>query len=1019
MATTGSNPEREIFEAALEIAAPAERDAYLRRACGEDESLLHRVRALLQADESAGGFLPDHPGLQPTLRAEVVAGEASGQTIGRYKLLEQIGEGGFGIVYMAEQTEPVKRRVALKVIKPGMDSRQVIGRFEAERQALALMDHPHIAQVFDAGATGAGLPYFVMELVKGIPITTFCRERALDLAGRLNLFLDCCGAVQHAHQKGIIHRDLKPSNLLVTLHGDKPVVKVIDFGIAKAIAQPLTDKTVFTQFQQFMGTPAYMSPEQAALSGLDVDTRSDVYSLGVLLYELLTGGPPFDSKELLSAGLDGMRRMICEQEPARPSTRLTQSRTESRTRSPAEAAAGTHLSAFASDLDWITMKALEKNRARRYGSAEDLAREIQRYLADEPVLARPPSLTYRVQKFVRRNRALVVGGTAIAGLLIVATAVSSTLALRLNRANRQVTLESETSADMLGFFTHDLIGQEGRPREEIRDLTLRAAVAQASATLGDRFPDRPDIERRIRIQLGDILRSLDDERQAREEYRKALALPAVGGPDLASKDRVMLLRSIAQCSFALQDFETAVGALQEAQAIAGAAIHPGEGLDVWLQMTEALTPASVDPQMAAENVAAKLEGWKGSRPYEGARPSYLGTVVITHVEFQQYEAALAAVRDLLHDEYWPMKPLESSTLGPYIFLAQIRCAMKDVDGARSLMDEITRLHAQSQSDAPEPSPLLLRIQGMIRTEEGDLQAGEDALRQALAVPITGSHERIREHHRILSMMPLARNLVRQDRSAEAEELVQEGLALAEQSVWRKGDESLVVRTAIDVAAAQGKWREALAYGLLDPAHPATSAQSLLLRRFLGPPDAFIAERRQALQAAADSDDRLVLSALLRAAALRPAESDAPYLPLISTFMDRLQDRLADSSPALQDETHLALAAAARLNGDGSALLANAAAVSDMDPLLHAQAQMVAGLGRLLLDDRSRATESLQSGERRYPLLTDHPPNPPGHRWADHLHARLLRDELHTGLADTKQAEAEPGPDLAPIAAGSP
>ena len=327
--------------------------------------------------------------------------EKPGDRIGRYKLLQQIGEGGCGVVYMADQEEPVKRRVALKVIKPGMDSKQVLARFEAERQALALMDHPNIAKVLDAGATDNGRPYFVMELVKGIPITRYCDEKQLTTDSRLKLFVLVCQAIQHAHQKGIIHRDIKPSNILVADHDGTPVPKIIDFGIAKATTdQRLTDKTLFTAFEQFIGTPAYMSPEQATLSGLDVDTRSDIYSLGVLLYELLTGKTPFDAKELLAKGLDEIRRVIREVEPQRPSTRLsTLEAGEQTTVAHQRQCEPPKLqSVIRGDLDWIVMKALEKDRTRRYETANGFAVDIQRHLNNEPVLACPPSNLYRFQK---------------------------------------------------------------------------------------------------------------------------------------------------------------------------------------------------------------------------------------------------------------------------------------------------------------------------------------------------------------------------------------------------------------------------------------------------------------------------------------------------------------------------------------------------------------------------------------------------------------------------------------------
>src|SRR5213594_2858824 len=365
--------------------------------------------------------------------------EKPGDRIGRYRLLQELSHGGCGVVYMAEQEEPVRRKVALKVIKLGMDTRQVVARFEAERQALALMGHPNIAKVLDAGATETGRPYFVMELVRGIKITEFCDEKSVPTADRLKLFTQVCHAIQHAHQKGIIHRDIKPSNILVTVNDGVPVPKIIDFGIAKATAGPLTDKTLFTAFEQFIGTPAYMSPEQAEMTSLDIDTRTDIYSLGVLLYELLTGRPPFDPSELLQSGLDEMRLTIREKEPDRPSTRLsTMAEGELTTVAKhrhTEAPRLIHL--VRGDLDWIVMKCLEKDRTRRYETANGLASDIQRHLNDEPVVARPPSTAYRFQKLVRRNKLAFAAASAVAVALVVGAAVSTWQAIRATHFRRQ------------------------------------------------------------------------------------------------------------------------------------------------------------------------------------------------------------------------------------------------------------------------------------------------------------------------------------------------------------------------------------------------------------------------------------------------------------------------------------------------------------------------------------------------------------------------------------------------------
>jgi WD40 repeat protein/serine/threonine protein kinase len=474
-----------IFNAALAFNA-AERPIYLAGACGDNLALRQRVEDLLRAHEASPGFLPEAPpSSRPTIKLEFAAAEdeAVGQTIGRYKLLEKLGEGGCGVVYVAEQTEPVRRRVALKVIKLGMDTKAVVARFEAERQALALMDHPNIAKILDAGTTGTGRPFFVMELVKGIPITRYCDESNLSTVKRLGLFVQVCQAIQHAHQKGIIHRDIKPTNVLVADHDGVPVPKVIDFGIAKATNdQRLTDKTLYTAFEQFIGTPAYMSPEQAKLSGLDIDTRSDIYSLGVLLYELLTGTTPFEARRLLAAGLDEIRRIIREEEPVRPSTRLhtldaAEQTTVAKHRQtdPPKLA---HL--IRGDLDWIVMKALEKDRGRRYETANGLAMDIQRHLNSEPVVACPPSNFYRFQKLVSRNKLVFAAGAAVGAAILVGLTVSTFLFIQERRAHtRALAAEHDQSQLRLEAVAESKKAKSEAERAQAAERTAAAAAQRA------------------------------------------------------------------------------------------------------------------------------------------------------------------------------------------------------------------------------------------------------------------------------------------------------------------------------------------------------------------------------------------------------------------------------------------------------------------------------------------------------------------------------------------------------------
>jgi hypothetical protein len=490
---SGQEREEVLFALALEKPA-AERAAFLDAVCGGDAALRQRLEALLAAhDEPDEWPQAGASASKTTIKVELadVPDEAVGQMLGRYKLLEKVGEGGRGVVYVAEQQKPVRRRVALKVIKLGMDTRQVVARFEAERQALAMMDHPNIAKVLDAGSTESGRPYFVMELVRGIKITNYCDQNNLSTRERIDLFIKVCHAIQHAHQKGIIHRDIKPSNILVTMHDGVPVPKVIDFGIAKATEGRLTEHTVYTQLHQFVGTPAYMSPEQAEMSGLDIDTRSDIYSLGVLLYELLAGSTPFDAKELMSMGIDAMRKTIREKEPARPSTKLATLHGKERTTAAKRRSVDSSKlgSLLRGDLDWIVMKCLEKDRTRRYDTANGLAADLNRHLKNEPVVACPPSAAYRFQKAFRRNKLVFTAATAVTAALVLGIIASTWQSVRATRAKQEaLAAEAQALKSQASEKTQrELAEQEAKQAEEAREIAdseshaARRTAAEADA----------------------------------------------------------------------------------------------------------------------------------------------------------------------------------------------------------------------------------------------------------------------------------------------------------------------------------------------------------------------------------------------------------------------------------------------------------------------------------------------------------------------------------------------------------
>ncbi|HEV3022647.1 MAG TPA: serine/threonine-protein kinase, partial [Pirellulales bacterium] len=540
-----SSRVEDLFLAVLELPSPDKRAAYLEEACRDDVELRQRVERLMEghfkaqifletpvpsaaaaAPETATGNLTDHrshdariadEGANRTTREFVrPAGETVGSRIGPYKLLQFLGEGGMGVVYLAEQERPVKRRLALKVVKSGLDSGQVAARFEQERQALAMMDHPNIARIVDAGATERGSPFFAMELVKGIPLTRFCDQEHLTTRERLELFVPICQAVQHAHQKGIIHRDLKPSNVLVALYDGKPVPKIIDFGVAKATQQKLTERTMFTEAGSIVGTLEYMAPEQAELNNLDIDTRADVYSLGVLLYELLTGSPPFSAKQLRQAAHAEMLRMIREVEPPKPSTRLSESKESLASLAAQRRVEPARLTqAVRGELDWIVMKALEKDRTRRYDSAAALARDIERHLRDEPVEACPPSAGYRLRKFLRRHKGPVLAATLLALTVVVGFAGTALGLVEARRQREAADLARSNEAGERAKAERERDQKELARRAESEARRREAQRADAEAQAKREAQLQRDVAVAVRSFLQhDLLRQADATEQA-------------------------------------------------------------------------------------------------------------------------------------------------------------------------------------------------------------------------------------------------------------------------------------------------------------------------------------------------------------------------------------------------------------------------------------------------------------------------------------------------------------------------
>jgi serine/threonine protein kinase/Tfp pilus assembly protein PilF len=849
MATTdNSNRERDIFEAALDIASAEGRLRYLKGACGEDAALLARVQALLQAHEAPEGFLPEQPKDGPTTR---MVTEKAGDKIGHYKLLEQIGEGGCGVVYMAEQVEPIRRRVALKVVKLGMDTKHVIARFEAERQALALMDYPNIAKVLDAGTTDNGRPYFVMELVRGIKITDFCDENRLSTEERLKLFVQVCHAIQHAHQKGVIHRDIKPSNILVTLNDGVRVPKVIDFGIAKAIGQQLTDKTVFTAFEQFIGTPAYMSPEQALMTSLDIDTRCDIYALGVLLYELLTGHTPFDQKELVAAGLDEMRRIIREREPARPSTRLSTladpEQTTVANRRHSDPPQLIHL--LRGDLDWIVMKSLEKDRTRRYETANSLADDVLRHLNNEPVAARPPNRLYRFQKLVRRNKLAFTAGSAVVAALLIGLGLSTWLFWKEQAAYRQAQAEAKKSEQVAQLLKRLLQGV-GPSAALGRDITMLKEILDKTAeSLGKDLKDQPEIEAELRSTIGDVYFALGQYTNAETMHRAALtirkglrgnlntnvadSLDGLGRalqwrmwqPDQAESlfQEALTIRTnllgvehpkIAASLFNLGYVRMWQGRLPEAERLFRQSLAMrrkllgNDNMEV-AQTLSALSYVLYVQERVAEGESTVREALAIQARLLGADPGWdaeltqmrLGIALFLQHRLDEAEVvlrrAVASYRKVRGTEHLDI--VEALRILARVLLEKGQVAEAETRAQEAVFMSKRLFGAQNPNTA-----VCLNVLGSAFRKAGKLAEAENAFREELAV---WEERAIAPDHKALARSMLIAVLQEQGKLAEADQMVSE---ILKSDAHSASDRIAALRTRVDLLGRRGQWKEAAA-----------------------------------------------------------------------------------------------------------------------------------------------------------------------------------------------------------------
>ena len=806
MANSNAKRVREIFEEAIEL-SEAERQAFLESACAEDSQLRSTVDRLIKV-YIEDGCDNSHTDLESHERAH---SSIKGK-IGRFRILQKIGEGGFGEVWMAEQVEPVKRRVAIKIIKPGMDSKQVIARFEAERQALAIMEHPNIARVYDGGETEEGRPYFVMELVSGETISAYCASNHLNVSQRIELFRSVCAAVQHAHQKGIIHRDLKPSNVLVCEINGNPVVKVIDFGIAKALERPLTDKTLFTEFQQMVGTPAYMSPEQASLSMIDVDTRSDVYSLGVLLYELLAGGPPFDPKSLRSAGFDEMRRIIREVEPPSPSLRLSSGQSASDTDDlTSEAERDQRKRKVRGELDWIVQRAMAKERDRRYASASEFDDDLERYLNGDAVRAGPAGKWYRARRFMARNRVPLAVAGSIAVALIAGIIATTVFAVKAER-QRQQTLQEFARAEAVKSFLTDMLSSVNPRTSGSMDKELMALVLKnAAAKIDQELQDQPLISVELSTVIGMTYQSLGMYDAAEPHIIRALEFSRehLGDehPDTLLSINTMGVLLVNQGKYA-EAKEYYAEALKANRRLLGDA-HP-DTLRSIANMGSLLTQQGKYEEAMPYHIES-MEGFRqvlgDEHPQTLHSISYMGLLFVNQGKYNEampyYHEALEGRRHVLGDEH----PL---TLNSIHNMGTLLSNQGKLDDAMECYVEVLEIRRRILGNQHPHTLLAINAMGFLLQQQGKY---EDAL-EYYTEAIEGRRRVLGDEHpdTLISIADMGTLLSRQGKYEEALPYVVETLKAQRRVMGEKHPSTLrSIKQLGNLLAKQGKYDEAMPY----------------------------------------------------------------------------------------------------------------------------------------------------------------------------------------------------------------